>query len=244
MVSFVMSILRVSNISKKFDTHRVLNNIDFAANNLEIIGLAGASGSGKSTLLRCIQKLEKIDSGTIQCNEKIGFVFQDFQLFPHMTVLENLLYAPSLINKGAINSLLSRSLSNKKTHIETKETHENYSKKLLNVLRITDKIYCYPSQLSGGQKQRAALARSLMMHPSLLLCDEPTSGLDIATSSDVASLLNSVRNLGITIIIASHDLDFLVKIANRIIVLKSGSIATNIDPKTMTDPVAYLKNYY
>ncbi len=250
-----MSVLRVSNISKKFGTNKVLDNIDFVVNNLEIVGLAGGSGSGKSTLLRCIQKLETVDCGTIECNNKIGFVFQDFQLFPHMTVLENLLYAPSLVNKGTINSFLSKYIPRidevnikngiyKKKHIETKETHYNYAKKLLKNLGITDKASCYPSQLSGGQTQRTALARSLMMHPGLLLCDEPTSGLDIATSSDVADLLRSVRNLGITIIIASHDLDFLVRIANRIIVLKSGSIAANIEPQTIGDPVSYLKGCY
>ncbi len=189
-----------------------------------IVGLAGSSGSGKSTLLRCIQNLETIDSGSIECSSQTGFMFQDFQLFPHMTVLQNLIYAPTL-------------LANSKDH-------DTQALAILANLGLADKASAYPDKLSGGQKQRVALARSLMMQPELLLCDEPTSGLDVATTLDVVSLLEDVRSIGITMIIASHDLDFLTKVADRILLLKNGEIIVDIAPKTLDDPIHYLKNYY
>lgn len=216
--------LKVNNACKKFGHHIVLDNINLTVNHSNITGLAGPSGSGKSTLLRCIQKLESLDSGSIECNAATGFMFQDFQLFPHMTTLENLIYAPTLHNK--------------------KKDHTQHAKKLLSNLGIISKIHFYPHQLSGGQKQRVALARSLMMKTDLLLCDEPTSGLDVATISDVISLLQSVQKMGITMIIASHDLDFLTNIADDIILITAGNIATRINTKSTQDPISYLKNYY
>ncbi len=197
-------------------------NLTIAAN--QIIGLAGPSGSGKSTLLRCIANLEKADSGIIECSAKTGFMFQDFQLFPHMTVLDNLVYAPSLQDKTADHA--SRALS------------------ILEDLGISYKATDYPKNLSGGQKQRVALARSLMMHPNLLLCDEPTSGLDVATTLDVVTLLQSVSKKGVSMIIASHDLDFLTKIADRIILLKQGQIVLDVNPTELKDPIEDLKAFY
>lgn len=216
--------LKINNVSKNYGNHKILDKVSFTVEKHKIIGLAGPSGSGKSTLLRCIQKLEFIDSGTIVCNEETGFMFQDFQLFPHMTVLENLIYAPGLYKKF--------------TKIR------QYAIELLKNLGIDEKASNYPAQLSGGQKQRVALARSLMMHPSLLLCDEPTSGLDVATILDVLALLQSVRNMGITMIIASHDLDFLIQIADTIILLKNGHIVLDIEPKTTKNPIQLLQKYY
>jgi polar amino acid transport system ATP-binding protein len=216
--------LKVNYVTKGYKGYKVLSNISFKVEENVIMGLAGPSGGGKSTLLRCIQRLEMVDSGKIVCNKKTGFMFQDFQLFPHMTVLENLVYAP-LLNKLSDNV-------------------EEDAIKILSELGIRDKINCYSSQLSGGEKQRAALARSLMMKPSLLLCDEPTSGLDVATIMDVISLLKSVKNIGITMIIASHDLDFLVQIADKIILLKNGKIAVSVDVKTAKYPIPYLKSFY
>jgi polar amino acid transport system ATP-binding protein len=216
--------LKITNLSKMFGDISILDQIDLEIKKASIVGLAGPSGSGKSTLLRLIQKLEIPDSGTIQCNARTGFMFQDFQLFPHMTVLENITYAPKL---------------HKKDHHYLQRANT-----ILENLGITSKAHEYPKNLSGGEKQRAALARSLMMHPDILLCDEPTSGLDIATTSDVVSLLESVRNMGVTMLIASHDLDFLIKISDRIILLKKGKIAVDINPKIINDPIKYLKNYY
>ena len=216
--------LRLSNVGKKIGEIEVLHNISMHVAKGSIVGVAGPSGGGKSTLLRCIQKLETIDSGKIECNGQTGFMFQDFQLFPHMTVLQNLTYAPQIHAKG------SNHIANAKT--------------MLTDLGIADKANSYPNQLSGGQKQRVALARSLMMHPQMLLCDEPTSGLDVATILDVVALLNSVRAMVVTMLIASHDLDFLTKIADRIVILKAGDITLDVDPQTLPDPIHYLQNYY
>jgi polar amino acid transport system ATP-binding protein len=218
------NILKLNNITKSFNQIPVLNNINLVVEKNSIVGLAGPSGSGKSTLLRCIQKLETIDSGTIECHSQAGFIFQDFQLFPHMTVLQNLIYAPTIKNRT-----------------------KNYTTEALAILEnlgIADKANNYPRQLSGGQKQRVALARSLIMQPELLLCDEPTSNLDVATILDVVYLLASVKNMGVTMIIASHDLDFLTKIATKIVVLKGGEIVTDINPQILKDPISHLKNYY
>ena len=215
--------LSINNVCKKYNANIVLNDISLALDEQTIVGLAGPSGGGKSTLLRCIQQLEKLDSGEIKFEGTSGFMFQDFQLFPHMTILENLIYAPNLHNKM---------------------DHKPDALAMLTSLNIEDKANVYPHQLSGGQKQRVALARSLMMKPKLLLCDEPTSGLDVATIEDVVSLLSSVKDMGVAMIIASHDLDFLTKIADRIIVLKGGNIVTDVNPKTITDPIHHLKEYY
>ncbi|MDR0740542.1 MAG: ATP-binding cassette domain-containing protein [Puniceicoccales bacterium] len=219
--------LKVCNVSKVFNNTKVLENVHLDVAKSSILGIAGPSGSGKSTLLRCIQKLEQIDHGTIECNGRAGFMFQDFQLFPHMTVLQNLIYAPSLKDKSG------------------KENCKKQAENILKSLGIAAKTSEYPNTLSGGQKQRVALARSLMTHPDILLCDEPTSGLDVSTTMDVVSLLKSINErFDITILIASHDLDFLVKISDRIILLKEGAIVVNIDPQKQDAPIDFLKKYY
>lgn len=214
--------LSIHRATKFFKDHLVLDDVSLRVDRLKILGLAGSSGSGKSTLLRCIQGLEHLDSGTITREGRAGFMFQDFQLFPHMTVRENLTYAPT------INKCLQK----------------DRPQILIKKLGLTGKEHMFPQQLSGGQKQRVALARALMMSPDLLLCDEPTSGLDIATTSDVAQLLQSIRQEGATLIVASHDLDFLVRIADDIVVLKEGRIVTCVSPAQMESPVEHLKIYY
>ncbi len=215
--------LRIKNFSKRYNNTTILDDITISVTRNTIVGLAGPSGSGKSTLLRCIQKLESGTSGEMVCNVETGFMFQDFQLFPHMNVIQNLKYA-SMLNK-----------------IENTEYKALDLLKRLNILHKKDS---YPSQLSGGQKQRVALARTLMLHPSLLLCDEPTSGLDFATISDVVLLLESIKSMNITMIIASHDLDFLVKIADRIILLKDGKVAVDLQPQGVDEPIKLLQRYY
>ncbi|MDR1982433.1 MAG: ATP-binding cassette domain-containing protein [Holosporaceae bacterium] len=220
--------LKIHNASKSFGSTRVLDDVNINVAKSEILGLAGPSGSGKSTLLRCIQKLEHLDSGSVECNEKTGFMFQDFQLFPHMTVLANLLYAPNLGKKNT----------------NCCKNNEKRAKAMLKNLGIASKIHEYPGSLSGGQKQRVALARSLMMNPGVLLCDEPTSGLDVATTMDVVSLLKSIGETGVTMVIASHDLDFLTKISDRIILLREGKIVADMKAKNHKNPVDYLKKYY
>ncbi|MFI4937469.1 MAG: amino acid ABC transporter ATP-binding protein [Candidatus Berkiellales bacterium] len=221
--------LNIIDVSKQYAKQAVLNNINFAVEKGSVIGLAGHSGSGKSTLLRSIQKLENINSGQIQFSGTCSYMFQDFQLFPHMTVLENLCYAP----KRVFN--MDRSHSSK---------CEKEALDLLTELGISDKAGSYPLKLSGGQKQRVALARCLMMKPNILLCDEPTSGLDVVTVKDVIDLLAKVHTLGVTMVIASHDLDFLTKIASRIIVLKHGSKVADVELGNLDDPVNYLKKLY
>lgn len=216
--------IKLQNVCKSFNGVSVLNNISLVIDQ-PIVGLAGPSGCGKSTLLRCIQSLEPLDSGSIECSGSTGFVFQDFQLFPHMTVLENLTYAPKFKEKTA--------------------DHVAQAYELLQALSIAEKAKEYAASLSGGQKQRVALARSLMMNPHILLCDEPTSGLDIVTIFDVVELLKRIKNMGIaTMVIASHDLDFLTKVSDRIILLKRGRIALDIHPQSINDPINYLKDNY
>ena len=216
--------LSLKAVSKSFENHKVLDKVTFRVEAGQCLGLAGPSGSGKSTLLRCIQKLETIDSGHIDSASGTGFMFQDFQLFPHMTVLDNLTYAPRRRHHAG--------------------EYESQAFKLLEQLGLKDKAKAFPGRLSGGQKQRVALARTLMMSPKILLCDEPTSGLDVASINEVVDLLHSVRAMGITMIIASHDLDFLTQVANTIVLLKNGQIKTSVDPSTLEDPIKYLKEFY
>lgn len=216
--------LKVSQVCKAIKSQPILKDVSFRLADASIIGLAGPSGGGKSTLLRCIQGLEVSDSGRIECDVQTGFMFQDFQLFPHMTVLKNLVYAPQLKDR--------------------RQDHTAYARELLTRLGVAEKEAAYPHQLSGGQKQRVALARSLMMRPGLLLCDEPTSGLDIATISDVVVLLKSVNEMGIAMIIASHDLDFLTQISDKIILLRQGKIVISVEPSAREDVVSYLKSSY
>lgn len=216
--------LQLTNACKKFGNTTVLNKINLTINANTIVGLAGASGSGKSTLLRCMQQLESLDTGQINFAGKSGFMFQDFQLFPHMTVLKNLTYAPMLHQKSS-------------NHVEK-------AVELLNTLGLANKVQAYPQELSGGQKQRVALARSLMMQPALLLCDEPTSGLDMAAIEDVITLLHIIKEIGVTMVIASHDLEFLTKIAERVVLLKSGHIVADLQIADLKDPLSHLKQQY
>ena len=215
--------LKVTNVSKSFQKGGALKDVSFHVRPKSITGLAGASGSGKTTLLRCIQGFETYDAGSITYEGQSGFIFQDFQLFYHMTVLQNLVYAPSLCQKG---------------------DHEQRACELLNTLGVLTKKDCYPAHLSGGQRQRVALARALMLQPDLLLCDEPTSGLDVLSILEVSTLLKQVRDMGITVLISSHDLHFLCDVAERIIVLKNGAVEASVRSESIKDPVEYLKKHY
>jgi polar amino acid transport system ATP-binding protein len=213
--------LNITDACKKFTQTIVLDHINLSMPTQSILGLAGPSGGGKSTLLRCIQNLEPLDSGTIKVNGEIGFMFQDFQLFPHFNVLKNITYALRFKNKPCDS--------------------EQIALDLLNKLGLRDKAMYLPHQLSGGQKQRVALARSLAMKPSLLLCDEPTSGLDSITIDDVIKLLETVKSMGVSMVIASHDLVFLTRVADRIIVLGEGAIVADFNPESVSEPIQYLK---
>ena len=195
--------LTLKHLCKMFGQTKVLDHIDLEIDPQSTVGLAGPSGSGKSTLLRIIPGLEKPSSGRMICDVQTGFVFQDFQLFPHMTVWENVTYAP----KRHLLPLYAEKASS-----------------LLEALGLGSKTKVYPHQLSGGQKQRVALARSLMLSPAFLLCDEPTSGLDTQTIGEVVTLLKIVKERGLGMLVASHDLDFLAQICGRILWIDRGQI--------------------
>ncbi len=202
--------LSISNLNKSYSGLEMFNNFSLDIKELSIVGLTGPSGSGKSTLLRCIQNLEPIDAGNINFYGKVGFVFQDFQLFPHMTVLENIIYAPIKVLKQSRAECIEDAVV------------------LLRQLGLEEQQYKYPVALSGGQKQRVAVARSLIMKPELLLCDEPTSGLDIRAIEGFKELLKQVHSMQVTILIASHDIHFLTQIASRIVIIKRGVIVNDL----------------
>ncbi len=215
--------LSINSLCKSYVGTKLFKDFSLKVTRQSILGLTGISGSGKSTLLRCIQHLESIDSGEIIVNGKSGFIFQDFQLFPHMTVLENIVYAPIKILK------------------QPKNVVEEEAIKLLKQLALLDQQHKYPAALSGGQKQRVAVVRSLIMHPDLLLCDEPTSGLDLGSIMNFKQLLQKVHDMGVTIIIASHDIVFLTQIASRILVLKEGVIVNDLSQNDFSASLDFLK---
>jgi glutamine ABC transporter, ATP-binding protein GlnQ len=203
--------LELKNISKKFKDRQILSDFNFTVEENKILAIVGPSGGGKTTLLRMLAGLEKIDSGEIIYNgenlpidelEKrnlLGFVFQDFQLFPHLTVLENLVLSPM------------------KTMNMEKSDAEKKAIELLEKLGLEKQINNYPISLSGGQKQRVALARAMMIEPKIIGYDEPTSALDPELRLEVEKLILKNRELGITQIVVTHDLQFAENIADSIL---------------------------
>ena len=203
--------LELKNISKRFKDRQILSNFNLTVEENKILAIVGPSGGGKTTLLRMLAGLEKIDSGEIIYNgeslpidelEKrnlLGFVFQDFQLFPHLTVLENLVLSPI------------------KTMNMSKEEAEQKALLLLEKLGLSKKINSYSNSLSGGQKQRVALARAMMINPKIIGYDEPTSALDPELRLEVEKLILQNKELGITQIVVTHDLQFAENIADSIL---------------------------
>lgn len=207
--------LELKNISKSFGDKVILNNLNLEVKDGEILCIVGQSGGGKTTLLRCISGLEKIDGGQIlidgqvfdpYTNENndsvIGVVFQEYNLFPHLTVLQNVTLAPTMVLK------------------KKKEIAENEAKNLLNGLSLEGKEGLYPFQLSGGQKQRVAIARALAMKPQILCYDEPTSALDPGLTATVKDIILNLKKEGMTQIIVTHDMDFAEEIADNILKVK------------------------
>lgn len=207
--------LELKNISKSFGNKVILNNLNLEVKDGEILCIVGQSGGGKTTLLRCISGLEKIDGGQIlidgqvfdpYTNENndsvIGVVFQEYNLFPHLTVLQNVTLAPTMVLK------------------KKKEIAENEAKNLLNGLSLEGKEGLYPFQLSGGQKQRVAIARALAMKPQILCYDEPTSALDPGLTATVKDIVLNLKKEGMTQIIVTHDMDFAEEIADNILKVK------------------------
>lgn len=220
--------LEVKNIYKSFDDLHVLNGISFKAKPGDVISIIGPSGSGKSTLLRCINMLEVPSKGNIifdgeditdkkanlsRVRQKMGMVFQQFNLFPHLTVLENITLAPI------------------KLKIMSKEVAEKKAETLLKDIGLIDKKDNYPEELSGGQKQRVAIIRTLIMDPEVILFDEPTSALDPEMVKEVQDLIRSLTNKNIIMIIVSHEMNFIKTIANRVLFLEKGKLKFEGTPK-------------
>ncbi len=214
--------IKVEHIRKNFGQLHALKDVSLEVNQGEIVSLIGPSGSGKSTLLRCIHGLEKVDAGKIYMNgelmdpkdekkyrqqrNKMGFVFQHFNLFPNMTVLEN-------CNLAQIQ-VLGRS----------KEEAEKTSLMYLERVGLADKKDAYPNNLSGGQKQRVAIARALCMNPEMMLFDEPTSALDPEMIKEVLEVMKDLGNQGMTMIVVTHEMGFARKVGSRVVFLDHGEI--------------------
>ena len=220
--------INVENLSKNFGDLKVLKNISTTINKGEIISIIGPSGSGKSTFLRCINKLEEPTEGHIyidgmdlmdkntdinKIRERVGMVFQHFNLFPNMTVLENLTLSPAMVKK------------------ESKEEAEKYALYLLEKVGLSDKANSYPTQLSGGQKQRIAIARALAMKPEVILFDEPTSALDPEMIKEVLDVMRDLAKEGMTMLIVTHEMGFARNVGNRILFMDNGEIIEDCSPK-------------
>ena len=220
--------INIENLSKNFGNLKVLKNISTTINKGEIISIIGPSGSGKSTFLRCINKLEEPTEGHIyiddmdlmdkntyinKIRERVGMFFQHFNLFPHMTVLENLILSPTIVKK------------------ETKEEAEKYALYLLQKVDLSDKANSYPNQLSGGQKQRIAIARALAMKPEVILFDEPTSALDPEMIKEVLDVMRNLAKEGMTMLIVTHEMGFARNVGNRILFMDNGEIIEDCSPK-------------
>ncbi len=214
-------LLQVDGLYKAFDQNLVLRNINLAVEPHEVISLIGASGSGKSTLLRCVNLLEEINAGSIRLNgepiaaslpnanrvrQQIGLVFQSFNLFPHMSVLDNITLAPTKV------------LGAKRAEAE------EAARALLERFGLADKAGEYPDRLSGGQQQRVAIVRALALKPDLLLLDEVTSALDPEMVGEVLDIIRELKGIGMTMLLATHQMAFARQISDRVAFLDAGSI--------------------
>ena len=239
-----MNMIRMTDVNKKFGSVNALSGVNLEVNEGEVVTIIGPSGSGKSTLLRSINQLEKIDSGRIEIegeavvsisksgkhehinrkqiirlNKKLGMVFQHFNLFPHKTVIENVMEAPVIVNK-----------------IKKSEAAER-AQILLETVGLSDKKDSYPSRISGGQKQRVAIARALGMEPDVLLCDEPTSALDPELVGEVLAALKKLAEKNMTMLVVTHEMAFAKEISDRIIFMDEGRILADGSPEeVLNDP--------
>ena len=217
----------IENLRKSFGDVEVLKGIDLTIKEKEVVVIIGPSGSGKSTLLRCMNYLEEPTSGKVSVDgivldgeaninkvrEEVGMVFQRFNLFPHMTVLDNIMLAPIKVR-----------------HI-TKAEAEDTARKLLARVGLADKADAYPSQLSGGQQQRVAIARALAMKPKVMLFDEPTSALDPEMVGEVLDVMRKLAEEGMTMVIVTHEMGFACEVGDRLLFVDDGRIIEQGDPK-------------
>ena len=220
--------IKIENLYKRFGKLEVLNGIDINVEKGEIIAIIGPSGSGKSTFLRCINRLEEPSEGKIfidgenilsketninKIREKVGMVFQHFNLFPHKNVIKNITLAPIKIKNYSL------------------ELAEKKADKLLSKVGLLDKKYAFPNQLSGGQKQRIAIARALAMEPEVMLFDEPTSALDPEMIKEVLDVMIELAREGMTMLIVTHEMGFAKNVATRILFMNDGKILEDEKPQ-------------
>jgi len=230
-----MAVLEVTNIKKGFGTIDVLKGVSFSLERGQVLAIIGSSGSGKTTLLRCLNFLETPDQGEIRVNGKVltgdqltddqirenrlhfGLVFQNFNLFPQYTVLENITLAPTLLKKGNPDQIRSKALS------------------LLDQVGLQQKKDSYPYQLSGGQQQRVAIARALALNPEVLCFDEPTSALDPELTGEVLRVIRGLKNGGNTMIVVTHEMEFAKSVADVVIYMADGVIEEMGTPEALFD---------
>jgi polar amino acid transport system ATP-binding protein len=215
--------LKVKSLTKRFSKQTVLKEVSFEVNKGEIVTLLGQSGAGKTTILRCINGLESFDSGSIKIDNQIiqsqkdllkvrkdvGLVFQNFNLFPHKTVLENIIEAPILV----------LGLNN--------EEATNRALKLLEEVGLGEKANAYPFELSGGQQQRVAIARACALQPKILCFDEPTSALDPELTNGIAAIMKNLAGEGMSILVITHDMEFAKNVSTRTLLVKEGRVLEN-----------------
>ncbi len=232
-----MALLEARNIQKKFGNNQVLKGVSFSLEKGQVLAIIGSSGSGKTTLLRCLNFLETPDVGTISVGGKalfsagisytddqirenrlhFGLVFQNFNLFPHYNVLENITLAPNLLNIG------------------TPEQNKETAMQLLEQVGLANKAHAYPYQLSGGQQQRVAIARAWAMHPEVLCFDEPTSALDPELTGEVLRVIKGLKGEDRTMIVVTHEMDFAKSVADVIIYMADGVIEEMGTPEEVFD---------
>ena len=222
-------IIRIKNVHKHFGKVHALRGVNLDVNRGEVVVMIGPSGSGKSTLLRCINRLEEYNSGEIQVDgisldsaenintvrREVGIVFQSFNLFPHLTAMENLMLAQRIVHKRPEDE-------------SYKIAHD-----LLVKVGIPEKVDAYPAQLSGGQQQRVAIARALAMNPKIMLFDEPTSALDPEMITEVLNVMLTLAKEGMTMVVVSHEMGFARAAANRVVFIDEGKIIEETTPEDM-----------
>jgi polar amino acid transport system ATP-binding protein len=252
MASSGKALVRAENVRKWFGRNEVLKGVSLQVARGEVLSIIGPSGSGKSTFLRCINQLETYQDGRIYVGDQligfqdqggkltplsnrrvvdqrrnIGMVFQQFNLFWHMTVLENIIEAPMLVLGQRRDEAVRTAMG------------------LLERVGLAEKAHAYPMKLSGGQQQRAAIARALAMKPDLMLFDEPTSALDPETTGEVLSVIADLARTGMTMVVVTHEMAFARQVSNRVVLMESGKVDCEADPETFfrDQPSARLKAF-